>query len=81
VIAEILQSEDAKPEYVMEIVERLLGVVDHVGMAVVGPYLARAQPYVMAVDREDLQKRRQRFLEEYAILAGDKTANSEQGID
>jgi len=38
VITEILQSEDPKPEYVMESRERLLGVVHFVGIDVVAPY-------------------------------------------
>ena len=76
VIAEILQSEDPKPEYVMEIGERLLGVVHFVGIDVVAPYLEQVHPHVAAISSLELSMRRQEFLSQYAASVKEDSVNS-----
>jgi len=68
VIGSLLHSRDVKPEYVMEIAERLLGVVPHVGIDVVGPYLEMVSPEVKSLNSPALDERRQSFEERYAAV-------------
>lgn len=67
-IEELFGSQNMKPEYALEVIERLTSVKDQVGEEVMIPYLKMAYPLVSNIDQPKLEDRRQRFFVEYALI-------------
>lgn len=67
-IEELFGLENMKPEYALEVAERLTYVKDQVGEEVIIPYLKIAYPIISSIDDPELQRRRQRVFVEYALI-------------
>jgi tetratricopeptide (TPR) repeat protein len=67
-IEKILSGDTVKPEYALEVAERLIGVRGPVGDHIIVPYLKMAYPFIADIDDPDLDGRRQRVLAEYTLI-------------
>jgi tetratricopeptide (TPR) repeat protein len=67
-VEKILSGKTVKPEYALEVAERLIGVRGQVGDLVIVPYLKMAYPFIRDIDDPDLKDRRQWVLAEYALI-------------
>lgn len=67
-IQELFGSEDMKPEYALEVAERLTSAKDLVGEEVLIPHLKMAHPIISNIDDPKLDERRQRVFVEYTLI-------------
>jgi tetratricopeptide (TPR) repeat protein len=67
-IEELFGSQNMKPEYALEVTERLASVKDQVGEEAIIHYLKMAYPLVSNIDQLKLEDRRQRFFVTYALI-------------
>ena len=67
-VKNLLASKDLTPEHAIEAAERLVMAASQVGNEIVVPYLKMAHPVIEKIDDPGLEKRRQWFLAEYALI-------------
>lgn len=67
-IEELFGLENMKPEYALEVAERLISAREQAGEEAIIPYLKMAYPIISNIDDPKLEGRRQRVFVEYALI-------------